>query len=238
MIYEYPLSEGARRLLRIEMLVDQARNCIELDSPYATLAAIRTLLDTVGLVTKNDLKVSILRVLDEFSFNENLTDEVKEHAKTLKTELTMQSVRAYDEIKENAFLNILRQRIHIPGGTCGFDVPLLHNWLERPHEVRKDHFYRWFSALDKMVGTIEFTLQTIRSLKREEHCQFKRGFYYSSIKWDAALVRLEIDDPNIYPEFSGNRHQLSVRLFHQEFPWERATQIPDDCQYVVEICGE
>ena len=65
MIYEFPLTEGIRRFLRIEMLAEQSLAYIEQDSEYSTIAAVRALLDLVSLVSKNDTKIELIKQLDQ-----------------------------------------------------------------------------------------------------------------------------------------------------------------------------
>lgn len=237
MIYEYPLTEGMRRLLRIEMLFEQAESYMAIDSTPSTLAAIRTLLDIVGLVSKNDLKIELLRILDRAILDENYSEAERSEMEEVKRTLNHLSIRAYDSIKENVFLNVLKQRINIPGGVCGFDLPALHHWLQKPHAVRKEHFYRWFAVLRVIQEAIGFVLAKIRAKVKSREITFENGFYYCSIKWPALLVRLNIEDHDLYPEFSGNRHQLSIRLMRQASPWEEGKQVEDKLTLEMSVCG-
>ncbi len=237
MIYEFPLTEGVRRFLRIEMLFQQAEEHMTQDSAYSTLSAIRALLDVVTLVSKNDLKIEIIKQLDHLAVHPRVAVEDKVRIRAIKDTLSRQSIRAYDEIKENMFLNILRQRLNIVGGVCAFDLPILHHWLRQPYEVRREHFYRWFAVLNTIKGAVDFTLEKTRALTITESCEFEQGFYYRSVKWKAALMRLDVGDHDFFPEFSGNRHQLSIRLVHQENPWSKPVQVKEDIALEVEICG-
>ena len=237
MIYEFPLTEGIRRFLRIEMLAEQSLVHIEQDSEYSTIAAVRTLLDLVTLVSKNDTKIELIKQLDQMMVVDMLTPEDREEANTLKGILSRQSFRAYDGIKENVFLNTLRQRFVIVGGICAFDLPVLHNWLNMPFETRKGHFYEWMAVIENIMNAVKFVLRNIRGAKLAEECVFKHGFYYRSVKWRAGLLRLNTDGYSFFPEFSGNRHQLSIRLVEQISPWEPPKQVDTDITLQVEICG-
>lgn len=237
MIYEFPLNETTRRLLRIERLVDEMLALMTLDSKEASTASLRLLLDTLNFITKNDLKISIMRALDDFIQNDLLSDEVKENARSHKVELSHQSVRIFDSLRENTFLNSLRHRVHVPGGMTDFDLPILHNWLQKPHKERYTHFMEWFSTLNHLVGTIRFTLEVVRSLKEQLECTFTRGFYFSNTRHEGSLLRLKINEPDVFPEFSGNRHQISIRLLKQESPWVKAEQLLEDCTYFIAICN-
>ncbi len=237
MIYEFPLTESIRRFLRIEMLVEQSLVHIEHDSEYSTIAAVRSLLDLVTLVSKNDTKIELIKQLDTMMVTTSNSIEERKKAAELKEILGRQSFRAYDEIKENVFLNTLRQRFVIVGGICAFDLPVLHNWLNMSFEVRKQHFYEWMKVIDNILNAVKYVLAYIRRNAIEEECAFKHGFYYRSVKWRAALLRIDMSGYHFFPEFSGNRHQLSIRLVEQESPWEPPKQVDTDITLKVEICG-
>lgn len=237
MIYEFPLTEGIRRFLRIEMLAEQSLAYIEQDSEYSTIAAVRALLDLVSLVSKNDTKIELIKQLDQIMLIENLSEEDRAEANELKGILSRQSFRVYDAIKENVFLNTLRQRFVIVGGICAFDLPVLHNWLNMPFETRKEHFYEWMKVITNIMNAVRFVLKSIRSSMVIEECSFKHGFYYRSVKWRAGLLRINMSDYNFFPEFSGNRHQLSIRLVEQSSPWDPPKQVDTDITLQVEICG-
>lgn len=237
MIYEFPLTEGIRRFLRIEMLAEQAVVYIEHDSEYSTIAAVRALLDLVTLVSKNDTKIELIKQLDQMISMNKLEGDDQLEAVELKNILSRQSFRAYDDVKENVFLNTLRQRFVIVGGICAFDLPVLHNWLNMPFELRKQHFYQWMSVIDNIMHAVRFVLTHLRSKMVEEECIFKHGFYYRSVKWKAGLLRLNTEGYDFFPEFSGNRHQLSIRLVAQSTPWEPPRQVDTDITLKVEICG-
>lgn len=237
MIYEFPLTEGIRRFLRIEMLAEQSLAYIEQDSEYSTIAAVRALLDLVSLVSKNDTKIELIKQLDQVMATEGLSSEEFDRAVELKGILSRQSFRVYDSIKENVFLNTLRQRFVIVGGICAFDLPVLHNWLSMPFETRKGHFYEWMKVIDNVMDSVRFVLKCIRNEKISEECVFKHGFYYRSVKWRASLLRIDMSGYNFFPEFSGNRHQLSIRLVEQNSPWDPPKQVDVDLAVQVEICG-
>lgn len=237
MIYEFPLTEGIRRFLRVEMIAEQALVHIEHDSEYSTIAAVRALLDLVTIVSKNDTKIELIKQLDQMMVADILTPEDRIEATELKSVLSRQSFRAYDGIKENVFLNTLRQRLVIVGGICAFDLPVLHNWLNMPFDIRKVHFYEWMSCIENVMNAVKFVLRNIRGRKVGEECVFKHGFYYRSVKWKAGLLRLNTDGYQFFPEFSGNRHQLSIRLVEQNTPWEPPKQVDTDISLKVEICG-
>lgn len=237
MVYEFPLSEGVRRLLRAEMLFKQSKAHIEYDNPYSAIAALSALVDLVELVSKNNLKIEMIKQLEKLQFNDQISSEQKIEIKELTQDLVFASVKTFDEVKENIFLNVIRQRLKVMGGIASFDLPNLHHWLRFSHELRSEHIERWFLLFEPTEKALAYLLTILRSLKDEEVCQFKQGLFYKTVKWDAELVRLDVKDMLIYPEFSGNKQQLSIRLMEQSSPFDPVVQVKKDLEMIVERCG-
>lgn len=237
MIYEFPLSEGVRRLLRAEMLFKQSKAHVEYDSPYSTIAALSALVDLVEIISKNNLKIEMIKQLEKLQYKEGVKEDQRLEMKELIQTLVFGSVKSFDEIKENIFLNILRQRLKVMGGIGSFDLPSLHHWLRFSHELRKEHIERWFSLFEPTEQALNYVLTMLRSLAVEEICLFKQGLFYKTIKWDAELVRVDVKNNLMYPEFSGNKQQLSIRLMEQESPFDPVVQVKDDLEMTVERCG-
>ena len=86
MVYEFPLSEGVRRLLRAEMLFKQSKAHIEYDNPYSAIAALSALVDLVELVSKNNLKIEMIKQLEKLQFNDQISSEQKIEIKELPFE--------------------------------------------------------------------------------------------------------------------------------------------------------
>lgn len=237
MIYEFPLSEGVRRLLRAEMLFKQSKAHIEYDDPYSTIAALSALVDLVEIISKNNLKIEMIKQLEKLQFKDEVSADEKLKIKDLTQNLVFGSVKTFDEIKENIFLNVIRQRLKVTGGIGSFDLPNLHHWLRFSHELRSEHIERWFSLFGPTESALKYLLSTLRQIKDEEVCEFKQGLFYKTVKWDAELVRVDVKDALIYPEFSGNKQQLSIRLMEQSSPFDPVVQVQRDLEMIVERCG-
>lgn len=237
MVYEFPLSEGVRRLLRAEMLFKQSKAHVEYDNPYSTISALSALVDLVEIISKNNLKIEMIKQLEKLQFKDQISDSQRIEIKELTQNLVFGSVKTFDEVKENIFLNVIRQRLKVMGGIASFDLPNLHHWLRFSHELRSEHIERWFSLFEPTERALTYLLTLLRILKDEEVCQFKQGLFYKTVKWDAELVRIDVKDAFIYPEFSGNKQQLSIRLMEQSSPFDPVVQVKEDLEMIVERCG-
>ena len=49
-------------------------------------------------------------------------------------------------LSENDWLMTVRNRMGIPGGTCEFDLPSYHEWLNRASESRQRDLAQWSAS--------------------------------------------------------------------------------------------
>src|SRR5690606_7195008 len=66
-------------------------------------------------------------------------------------------------LREHEFLNTIRNRTAIPGGTCEFDLPGYHFWLNRPEDDRRRDLERWLDTLEPLRRAIRLILNLIRN---------------------------------------------------------------------------
>ncbi len=237
MIYEFPLHEGVRRLLRVEMLFDQVQAYNQFDSEHCSISALSALVDLVEVVSKNNLRLEMIKQLERIQYKDEIAESQQQEIKALLQDLVFGSARVFDEIKENIFLNVIRQRLKVMGGIGNFDLPSLHHWLRLPHSTRSEHLGYWFDVLRPTKDALDYVLKLIRSIQTNHECGFKQGLFYKTVKFDAELIRLDLTDAMIYPEFSGNKQQISIRLMEQSSPFEPVSQIKEDLMLTIELCG-
>ena len=119
------------------------------------------------------------------------------------------------ELREDEFLNAVRQRSTIPGGTCDFDLPAYHRWLEQPWPQREADQKRWFAQLDPIRQAIELLLKMIRNSADPVAANSEDGSYQQSLdsSHPAQLLRVALaGDSPYYAEISGSRHRFNIRF--------------------------
>ncbi|HYL71644.1 MAG TPA: cell division protein ZapD, partial [Candidatus Dormibacteraeota bacterium] len=57
-------------------------------------------------------------------------------------------------LRDSEFLNAIKHRSTIPGGTCEFDLPDYTFWLAQPDEERIRTFSQWLGLLRPMCDAI------------------------------------------------------------------------------------
>jgi len=139
-IYEQPLNERMRTFLRYEQLTHRFCFFAKQDSCDDSHIALLTLIEILSLVSRGDLKQELLKELKrQIDALEHLSNKPKLNTSKLSEILSnhkntfdrLHTVRGQigNHLKENDFINSIRQRAVIPGGTCDFDLPEYHHWL-------------------------------------------------------------------------------------------------------------
>ena len=141
-IYEQPLNERMRTLMRLEFLFKQAQHFLRGESRWDSRSVVSTLLAIQELfMARTDLKGELIKELDRHTdnlqglqSNQNVDQErlyeLLEELANWKGELQSNTAQIGIHLRDSEFLNSIRQRSSIPGGSCDFDLPLYHHWLE------------------------------------------------------------------------------------------------------------
>src|SRR5512146_106560 len=134
LIYEQPLNERVRTFLRLEFLLEQAAHHTGLSSMWDSRAALVAILEIGSLLTRGDVRTEVLKELERCAtLLQRLKGSPDVDGSRLQTVLTdIDRLRHEMDgdgrplgvcLKESEFLNAIRNRLAIPGGTCQFDLP-------------------------------------------------------------------------------------------------------------------
>jgi len=222
-IYEFPLNEKVRTYLRLEQLfkqLEQGKTAVE-DWQYINfLDCLFTLLD---LSERIDLRNDVLKDIELheknlviWSQHPNIDNDALQFAlqKILRLRESLKSNKKVGaELKEDRFLASVRQRFSIPGGTCSFDLPNLHYWLQQPNESKQQDINRWLRELLPIQQAMEITLSFLRERGRFGLIQAEKGFYQGIAEDKNELIRvLCATDNGYYPMLSGNKYRYAIRF--------------------------
>jgi len=225
-IYEHPLNERVRVILRLEHLFSQASHFLHADSAWDSRMFIGTLMEILDVFGRSDLKTELIKEveraignLDPLLQNPEVDhDRLKTILRALERvgrNLHCISGQLGQELREDDFLTPIRQRVSIPGGTCDFDLPGYHYWLEQSVETRHADQERWYGKLDPVRQAVELVLKLMRSSAEPRERTAVQGLYQQNL--DAGipyqLVRILIpSDAPWFAEVSGGRHRFTIRF--------------------------
>ncbi len=222
-IYEFPLNEKVRTYLRLEQLfkqLEQGKSAIE-DWQYINfLNCLFTLLD---LTERIDLRNDVLKDIElheknlvVWSQHPNIDNDALQFAlqKILRLRESLKSNKKVGaELKEDRFLASVRQRFSIPGGTCSFDLPNLHYWLQQPNNVKHQQINDWLQELLPIQQGVDITLSFLRERGRFKSIKADKGFFQGIAEDKNELIRvLCATDSGYYPMLSGNKYRYAIRF--------------------------
>lgn len=248
--YEQPLNERIRSFLRLEHLFKHAAYTLRGYSVWDSRSTLTSITAILDVLSRTDLKTELLKELERqektLSALSDMPGVDKAQLNTVLKQIqtSQQNIHAYNgqlgqEIREHELLSILRQRSSIVGGTCNFDIPLLHYWLQQAPESRIEKLEEWISKLDIVSAPINLILGIIRESSYAEEMLAEKGFYQQNIETNAPvqLIRVGLKDSQAcFPEVSGGKQRFSIRFMlpHDE---ERPTQSSEDVPFRLVCCA-
>ena len=163
-LYEFPCSEKIRFYLRLEALKQRLDWFLALDGKAAHQAAINALFDLSDVAARSDLKNELLKaLLQQRRDIEALPANATVDGQPAKTVLALVSEaansvsaavgRTSQILRDNEWLQLIRNRQRLPGGTCEFDLPQLHYWLSQPVAKNFSHSRRPFCQLPTRLSS-------------------------------------------------------------------------------------
>ena len=138
-IYEYPFNELVRSLLRLEYLFERFKYYVKKDDARDMHQAISIIFDLGEITARADLKSSLMKELERQRLNlESFKNKTKVNQELLDTTLSDMNViwqkinqtmgKPNALIVDSEWLNAIRTRLNIPGGTSPIDLPSYHAW--------------------------------------------------------------------------------------------------------------
>ncbi len=251
LIFEQPLNERMRTFLRLDFLYSQALYHNEAASQWGTRAAVSSLIDILAIITRSDVRSDALKELErqltllgEFQSKPGVdTNRLKSlitNLTRLRSELLNAGVANLQPLKDSDFLNAIKHRSSIPGGTCEFDLPDYLYWLSQPDEVRTKAFNQWLTILRPLCDAVSELIWLIRQNGRTRQETAQGGNFTITFDRENPLQLLRIVLPaamGLYPEVSGSHHRCNVRFLSWKGLTERPIQADSDVKFFLTCCA-
>src|SRR3990167_3959933 len=241
--FEQPLNEQIRICLRLEQLFQQTTLALHNSQPWQHRHVIEMLIQILNVVERSDLKTKLSSALTQHSSRLHQLDQNPhvDHTRLCSILHKIDNLIGYlyhhhsplgISLRQNTFLETIRQYLYVPGGACNFNTPAYQLWLQRPSAERiatLQQWYREFAQLEDIVTTL---LTLTRQGNKPERKIAIKGFFQEAINGNGQceLVRVSIPtDLSLYPEISVGRHRLSIRFLELSVKSkERPTQTEQD----------
>ena len=249
-VYEFPLNERIRVFVRLEQLFLQLDHFLVGTTVWDKRAAVTILLDILTIFSRNDIKSELLKELDRHSkiLNQISRTEGVDITKLeqILTELNKISKKLYDSsgkigiaVMESELFQSISQRSSIPGGTCSFDLPAFHYWLEQDDELQNKELHQWIKPFANIRNAIDLVLKFIRQSSAPKQEIADAGFFQSSLDSSLSyqLLRVSIDKSMpCFAEISGGKHRFTVRFMNPSDENGRPTQNTNDIPFTLTRC--
>lgn len=247
--FEFPITERTRTLLRLEQVYQRLVFFIAQDAANCHHAALMALFEVLEAAGRTELKSELLQELerqklalealrDNPVIAQDALDAVLEEIEQTGSSLLEISGKFGQHLRENEWLMGIKQRSVIPGGTCPFDLPSYHLWLQRDAEARRVDLLRWAAPLMPTSRAATVLLKLLRDSGKSYQYSARRGaFQQMSGGKVVQLIRVAYDDGlQIVPEISANKYALNVRFIHAGTGEVRARQVEQDVDFTLTYC--
>lgn len=249
--FEQPLNERIRTFMRVEQLYSRCHYYMEKENAFDSHSALSALLELMGLVSRGDLKRELMKEVKRQLTNlqrlhstaildQNRLEKLISDHSELINELDNQPGQLVTHLKDNDFIDSIKQRATIPGGTCNFGLPGYHYWLTQPAEKRKATLQAWLQPFNVIYKTVVPCLALIRNSSEIENCSALGGFYQRNLDQNQPnqLIRVVVEaSDQCFPEISAGKHRFSIRFLEQADPNQYPKQVERDVNFKITCCA-
>lgn len=248
--YEHPLSERMRTYLRLEALYRELRFNLDHDSLWASRRAVANLLDIAAVLGRGDMRSDMLkeverqtnifeRYQDSPGVDEKRISGILKNLRKLHKALIGIGPQYLNDLRESEFLNAIKHRSTIPGGTCEFDLPAFSHWLRQPYQRRRTDLCNWIDKLLPLCDSVAELLWLFRNSGEARQQVAVNGVFHYAIERGSmsGLVRIALPTgTNCFPEISGGRHRFSIRFKNWPDSATQSKQMVEDVTFDLTIC--
>jgi cell division protein ZapD len=247
--YEQPINELTRVLLRLEHLFDRFKHFSDVSSSWDVRAALNALFDTLDVLDRNDFRGKLNKEINrQILFLESLREtpqinltrlnSIVSELTQLKNDNHESNGRFGQALRDNVFLNSIRQHYSCAGGTCPFNTPGFYLWLQSDAPKQSRQLQAWFSEFQPLERLTRMLLQLIRESAVATPQQAENGFFQMSLEQQTPcqLVRIIVPvSAQVFPRISAGRHGVSVRFLAADLV-DAAVQTEKDVSFKLSCC--
>lgn len=225
-LYEFPLNEKIRTYLRIEHLLNRLDHQCGHNEQWAILDFFSALFAILDIIERGDLKSDLLKDLEKHekqlvawaqhpSVNNDALQQLLSSVVEMSSRL-MSSNKLGQSLRDDKFLASIKQRFSIPGGSCCFDLPHMHQWLNQSLDTIKQNQQAWLNELDILQTVVELDLRMVREKANFKACQAEAGLYQDTVE-NVELLRIKLPEDNpYYPTVSGHKNRFAIRFMQND----------------------
>jgi len=139
-------------------------------------------------------------------------------------------------ISESEWLNAIRTRLNIPGGTSPIDLPSYHAWKNSPTSQRRELLENFVAPLLPWHEACQVFLKLLRQSGEAKEVVAHQGSFQQAPSGKVyQLMRIAVEDDSIYSEISANKYLLSIRFLKADRD-KKAQLINVDVPFRLTLC--
>jgi cell division protein ZapD len=248
-LYEYPLNERIRTLLRLEDLFERLELFAAREHPADHHMALLTIFEILDVTTRGDLRSDLLQELERQrttlnTFRNNPAVSVQALERTMArvdaatTALGAMSGRVGQHLRDNEWLMSIRSRTGIAGGACEFDLPSYHAWQHRSLDIRRQDLFSWVAPLRPLHFALAVVLSLLRDSGAPQALVSQQGSYQQQMGGKTfQMVQIRLDrSQGAIPEISANKYLFWVRFMSQDGDL-RPRPFDGEVAFVLSLCN-
>ncbi|MDM8569684.1 cell division protein ZapD, partial [Thiotrichales bacterium HSG1] len=194
-VYEQPFNEHIKHLLRLEHLFSGIMYHLKSPSGWDSHAVIIGINQVLEFIVRFDLSDELSKDLSYYaktlkswqvtpSVDSERIDNLLVQTITLLKQLTKFDGETIHNLTKHYFLNILRQRTAIVGGTISCDSPIFHHWLQQSPKFRQAQLSEWMAPILPLYEATQLVLYLIRNSVNVSQQLAPDGFYQQTLDSD------------------------------------------------------
>lgn len=236
--------------MRLEQLFQEIDYFLGGSSAWDSRSAMSSLIEIVTMFARYDLKSELLKeidrhvqVLQRLRTNPQVDDR---KLQGLLNELEQSGASLYrlagklgQGLIEAELIKVVTQRSSMPGGSCSFDLPSFHYWLEQDCSKRRSDLQRWLTPFATVKSTVNLLLSVLRSSAPASTEIAYGGFFQKTLDHTLSFQLLRIQIDRNYPcfaEISGGKHRFTVRMLAHTLE-QKPSLFRDDVPFRLTCCS-
>jgi cell division protein ZapD len=215
-------------MLRLEYLFARFNHFTRSDDPELHHNAIAILFDLGDIGARGDIKSLLLKeferqkfALSGLKFSQKVDQQAL--AQTLgeidmvASKINQSAGRPNSMISESEWLNGIRTRLNIPGGTSPIDLPSYHAWKNSPSTERRKLLESYIAPLLPWQDACQLFLRLLRQSGEAKDVVAHNGSFQQAPSGKVyQLMRIAVEDDALFSEISANKYLLSIRFMQAD----------------------
>jgi len=247
-VYEQPLNDRMRNLLRLEYLFAGLVYHLKGPSEWDSRAVVSLLVEILEMIGRADYKTELVKdlthhyqTLQRWQHIPKVDKErltlLLEKLKILLEKLAQVAEFPFQSLLQNPMITMVRQRQTIIGGTCRSDLPVYHHWLQKNPKQRQNELIEWTAPLELLREAVELNLYILRNHATVTQETAATGFFQTKLEvnvtYQLIQVGLPLEHP-CYPEINGGKQRITIRFLEPHGVGERPLPTEQDVNF--ELC--